>query len=534
MPVLAQGPDCTQANPIAGVGSWPVDMNGMTDSGFDPGPACFPLIDAGYYSLPIDGFWQWTANAAGDFLVTVDAPDSVRGKVRVHRGQGCAVTCAGWDWVLETNGYPHGVHLENVQAGEIFLVEVLGWEENPLVGTLRVRATQHPCLGATDDAFEPNDDFASAKVLAPGSYQSLFVSQTDRDVYRTLIPPRHSFSFYTQPSIGSPVGLMNYMTYSASGALIEAEVFGVHYANAATVPVWFYYEPVVGFASADYCAEYDATALLERDDCARPDDFFGEAGHCDTPAAVTDSYYADLFQDNFTARNYSFCLYPGAQFQAQIDFDQNLGDFSLELLHIADGSNPCFQSQLVQSSQGTAGMQSVSWTATGSTIESFLLRVSPQNGNCTPYDLTISGTGHCGSSIPIGQVLCAPATANSTGFAAQFTAFGNPTAIAAGFEVEVENLPPNSASLVIGGRGQAIVSVPLALSPLCLGGSPANRYFDTLRNTGGDFRQPIFTRAPNASGIPVSAGESWRFQLWYRDGGTAPLSNFSNAVEINF
>ena len=71
---------------------------------------------------------------------------------------------------------------------------------------------------------------------------------------------------------------------------------------------------------------------------------------------------------------------------------------------------------------------------------------------------------------------------------------------------------------------------------LCLGGVIARFVADlTLAAADGTMTfDPHLTDVPLAPPREVQAGETWNFQVWYRDVAAGPTSNFTDAVSITF
>ena len=71
---------------------------------------------------------------------------------------------------------------------------------------------------------------------------------------------------------------------------------------------------------------------------------------------------------------------------------------------------------------------------------------------------------------------------------------------------------------------------------LCLGGS-IGRYNGQVQTSGPDGSFAITIDVNQMPVNPVTAavaGETWRFQAWYRDNNPGATSNFTDAVEITF
>jgi len=147
-------------------------------------------------------------------------------------------------------------------------------------------------------------------------------------------------------------------------------------------------------------------------------------------------------------------------------------------------------------------------------------------------DILVSGPG-------LGLNYCGPAIQNSTGASATIGAFGSDVAIANDFWLTGSDLPLSSSAYFLVSPARALVMNPGgSAGTLCLG-PPHGRFVTQVQNSGLDGSVRInvdLTQLPRPSGpVAVQPGETWDFQLWYRDatGGTA-TSNFTDGLEVVF
>ena len=146
-----------------------------------------------------------------------------------------------------------------------------------------------------------------------------------------------------------------------------------------------------------------------------------------------------------------------------------------------------------------------------------------------------------GTRTGIGTSYCAPAIANSTGASATIAASGSTVAAANNVTLTAAQLPNNSFGFFLTSRTQGAVNQPGgSQGVLCLGGA-IGRYVGPgqIKNSGttGSFALAInLANTPTPTGpVAAVAGETWRFQAWYRDavGGSA-TSNFTDGVALTF
>ena len=89
------------------------------------------------------------------------------------------------------------------------------------------------------------------------------------------------------------------------------------------------------------------------------------------------------------------------------------------------------------------------------------------------------------------------------------------------------SMPPNAFALMA--RSPLQFSAPVGGGTICLG-DPIVRLDLTQSDLLGQLSYNVDVNAP-AFGGPVAIGETWNYQLWYRDGAS---SNFTDAVEVTW
>lgn len=162
----------------------------------------------------------------------------------------------------------------------------------------------------------------------------------------------------------------------------------------------------------------------------------------------------------------------------------------------------------------------------------------------------------CGAPAGAGNTFCDPNTTNSTGLPCEIT--GTMTAPGgSGLHLEATQGPPSEFGYFLIGTASSDPGIQVSNGFLCLavgGGNGFGRYnvtggpfnsvgqFDAsgvLQNlpgtssTGTGFDVPI--SVPTTGTPQITAGSTWHFQFWYRDGTAgAGTSNFSNGVSVTF
>lgn len=146
-------------------------------------------------------------------------------------------------------------------------------------------------------------------------------------------------------------------------------------------------------------------------------------------------------------------------------------------------------------------------------------------------------------AISLGTISCDPnavgtafctANANSTGAAATLRGTGSASVAANDLTLVAEFLPANQFGLVIVSRTEGFA--PVGGGNLCLAGD-IGRVLSSVQSSDplGTLSHPVdWTALPQAAGFVAAApGETWRFQLWYRDVLLGiPTSNLTQGLAV--
>lgn len=146
--------------------------------------------------------------------------------------------------------------------------------------------------------------------------------------------------------------------------------------------------------------------------------------------------------------------------------------------------------------------------------------------------------GTCTSSS-LGTMYCGPANANSSGSSATMDATGSVSVMANDLTLVAADMPQFSLGIFLTSDAVGFTANPGgSQGNLCLGGA-IGRYIapGQVQSSGatGQFSLTVdLGNHPGSDGaVPVMAGDTWRFQAWFRDtvAGTA-TSNFTNGLAI--
>lgn len=100
---------------------------------------------------------------------------------------------------------------------------------------------------------------------------------------------------------------------------------------------------------------------------------------------------------------------------------------------------------------------------------------------------------------------------------------------------DASGVPPGQFGYLLVGQGTGQTMPPGSSGVLCLIGGQIGRYNQQVLTADGGGNMGTFTpdilNLPNPPGGSIAAGETWGFQVWFRDGMT---NNFTDALSITF
>ncbi len=142
--------------------------------------------------------------------------------------------------------------------------------------------------------------------------------------------------------------------------------------------------------------------------------------------------------------------------------------------------------------------------------------------------------------LPLGTDLCAPNATNSTGLPGLLWASGSDVASANNLTLYMADLPANAFGYVVTSESTGVLNMPGgSQGDMCLNGADVGRYINSPIQTSPD---GWATQAADLNQIPhptqgavaVIAGQTYGWQLWYRDMNPGATSNWTNAVRVTF
>ncbi|MCB9908362.1 MAG: hypothetical protein H6830_11640 [Planctomycetes bacterium] len=280
---FAQGDDCSTASTLTGTGAFSYDTTGFTTSGFQVG-------SCGSFNLYNDGFFQWTAPAAGDYVFDTFGT-SYDTMMMISLGTGCGATCVGFN--DDFGSLQSQVTVLGLTASQQVLIQLGSYNSATSgPGALNVNTYVDPCSGVPDDGFEDNDTCATATVLAAGTYTGLHTVAGDSDFYSVTIPTAMVLNW----TVTLDSNDVDYDIWDATcSTLIGTAYYSFAYTNTTGAPETLTIEAYNWTGATLNCSDYDIDVSFTPDPCASaPDDAFEDNDTCGTPTVLAAGAYPGL------------------------------------------------------------------------------------------------------------------------------------------------------------------------------------------------------------------------------------------------
>lgn len=128
----------------------------------------------------------------------------------------------------------------------------------------------------------------------------------------------------------------------------------------------------------------------------------------------------------------------------------------------------------------------------------------------------------------LGSSYCGPAEDNSTGRPARIVAVGSTFPEIDDLRLVATDLAKNELGYLLASRTQAFVPKPAGSDGnLCVGGTVV-RFTDAVQDSGPG---GVISTTVGVPALGIDPGETWNFQVWFRDGAS---SNFSDGASVEF
>ena len=414
-----------------------------------------------------------------------------------------------------------------------------------VVTTMRAGALSS-CLqpytgGCTSDSYEPNDSCGAPSPIGVGAHVGLGACSTDSDYYSILVGAGEQVTFdLTFAHAGGDINCKLYASdcFTSLGlGTSSTDNETVSWTNTSGVGETVIFEVYhVGTGNNDYAMD---VSLVNTMPCAgMVPDLFEENDSCSAAIAIGDGWSLGLTVFKSDSDFYSLCLPAGQTLDVSAFFVHANADVDIFLYDTA----ACGGGSGTGLAQGFSSTDDevLSWTNTSSSNADLVLEVNiyPQSaGDCANYSLLILGSGgQCTGVGNLGSLYCSPASTNSTGFPASIVGTGSALAFDNDLTLTTTQLPVNQFGYYLCSQSPGMISPPGSMGNLCLGGSIGRLQLQVSSSgAGGVIVTPIdLSSMPTNPSQPVLAGQTWNFQLWYRDFVLVTTSNFSDALQIQF
>tara|TARA_R110002073_G_scaffold17992_1_gene66844 strand:+ start:1008 stop:3632 length:2625 start_codon:yes stop_codon:yes gene_type:complete len=578
---------CAAPEPTSGFGTTLFQTDQATTSGFD-GNGLAPCAG---FTLHRDLFWTWTATTTGPTRFSTTG-SSFNTRLAIHAGADCTSTCIDWD-DNSGGGTDSSVDVPGVVSGDVYLVQVGGWGPGDFgAGQWTVGLT--PAAPGNDDCSNgiliagtgafPYDTSLATTSGFDGGDAAVCSSVIEHDVFydwTATTSGDYRFSTCGTPhdtilNLHSGVGCGATCVGSDDDACAfqsTVTVFGVLAGERLLIQVG-------GFqaSTGPGVLEIGRVLLPTNDSCATPEFIVDEGSF------AWDNTYAST--TGFDGGDPSICMSPlnpdanglGRSHRDlfwaltvpcpgdwQVDTEGSTGNLDTRLsIHAgSDCSATCLQAD--DDSGVSPRNSSASVIAGALPGDAYLIQVGSWSSTSSfgPGLLNITRTGGPCTTTASITITCDPAQPHYAGGSAKLdtSAFGSGTG--SGLRLECTDGPAGEFGFfLVSATATSALSVFNGI--LCLD-NPMGRYsnviatnqlnptlnsigvFDgtgVLQNLSGTSASGHGFDVPlelpySPVGQVIQPGDTWAFQLWFRD-QTAPLpnpgssANFSNAVEVTF
>ncbi len=590
-PPIPTNDTCATPASIQGMGFFDFDRTSATSSGFGSPP--LGLCTAG----PIyeDVFFQWTAGQAGDYLFR-DCTYPYTGDIWIYAGEDCNATCiSGFD-LSSCNG--PGLVVPGVLAGDRFLIQAGRPVSLHAIDLLpgQFEITLAPPPPPNDTCSTPLDlvglgihswDNTHARTSrfegggAPCSAFPAFLGITQDVFYHWVVPSDGSYLFEASAgAMNNRVAIHVGPNCSALCLATSGPLSSALYPNVTGSDLQAGDSILIQVGGSGPGADFgegwlridEIPSTVSNKDCANPQSvptLQGEAEVVWYPAIQSSSgfqggdpvlcpYIIPFFNDPQPIQNDLFFTWtPNVSRPFRIRAEGFLGSMS-SVLAVHLGSD-CSATCLGQA--GATSQTNSELILTPSACQTYLIQVGfdwgvpPQPGYLI-FELV-------DPSIPSPiELICPPTTVHHEGAAVSLTCSSIGSDAGSGLTLKAVLGPTEAFGFFLVSAG-ANQSMPLFNGTLCLD-APIGRYSQRVANdqglpqlasigrfdASGTFQNLSGTATSNQGagfevplelpfspgGATIQPGDTWHFQLWYRDDPISPATgaNLSDVLQATF
>ncbi len=568
---------CSSPEPIAGLGTWTYTRTGHTTTAFDGGnPAGCSQASSG--PMERDLFFVWTATAAGSRRFKTCGEETTP-VISVHLGADCAATCVGTgsNDSCSTSGRSFVVH--GIQPGDSYLVQVGDWIPGAVVptdGELTVETALPPPPNdscATPEAISGAGSFGfDSSISTPSGFDGNGGAPCagvdhNRDVFFVWTATADGPWQFDTIGTTANARMAAYDGSDCAALCLDFDEDG----SGGTAPLLVLNGLLTGDTVLIQIGGWDAASVGPGVLNVGPPVPVPQNSTCDTAEPIAGPGMIPIHSIGAATSGFDtgdpLCLPGNSGLTLQNDlFYQwtatNAGDHRFSMpsnattafnIYVGAGCN----ATCIGSSLGMVDflVQSVD------VGDTFLIQLGTLIPGPLVSDLSITCASNCGGTADF-ELLCDPANAHFQGgyvtlgpsydastlmFPLHLDAANGP---ASAFGFVLVSAGANSGSVLF--NGVLCLDLPMGRYNSQIAGNQGLNQLDSLGqfDANGDFRN-ISGTAPSTAGygfdVPLELpftppgqtivpGDTWYFQLWYRDQVVTPgdTANFSNVLKATF
>lgn len=364
------------------------------DDAFEPNDDCASSVTLAtgtyndlYVTTTDEDFFKVTVNPTDQVVITTTYPSVIAElSIELYDDAACTSLVKSESW---GGGYIQVEYGNATGAAKDYYIRV-----NPIITDtatcnlydLDIATQPDPCLTATDDSFEPNDDCVSTVTLPTGLSAGLFISSVNEDFYKVTIPNTEQIVIDQTWSNNFNTLAMDLYSDATCSVLVATAGWGsgsnqLIYGNGTGASADYYLRV---YMQGGECGDYDLNVLTQPDPCIlTPDDSLEPNDDCASKVPLSMGLHTGLFMRTGDEDYYSVTV-PAGHFLT-IDQTYAFGnEMGIDLY-----TDPLCTAITQQAGWG-GGLNTQVYANTLGAPVTIYYHCYMINGDCSSYDLNVS------------------------------------------------------------------------------------------------------------------------------------------------